>query len=97
EVLVAQAEAEDALREELREGVLDLVGVAVVAEAAGELVDEVELGLDLAEQQAAGFRGDGEAIEAGDDVAVSEGFKEEVGAGTLCSHGAVRLEVRKGC
>ena len=59
EVFVAQAEAEDALLEQIGEGVLDEVGIAVVGEAAGELVDEVELGFDLAQEQAAGVGGDG--------------------------------------
>jgi hypothetical protein len=52
EVLATQAEGEDALLEELGEGVLDQLGVAEVGEAAGELVEEVKLGLDLAEGQA---------------------------------------------
>jgi hypothetical protein len=89
EVLVAQAQAEDALLEEFGEGVLDLVGVAVVGEAAGELVEEVELGLDLAQEQAAGVGGDGGAVKAGADVSVAEGLEGQGRPSTRCWHGAV--------
>src|SRR5262249_18881645 len=85
----------DALLEELQQGVLDAVGVAVVGEAAGELRDEAELGLDLPQEQAAGVGGHGAAGEGGDDRAGPEGFKGEFGAGTLCRHGAVLSVWRK--
>jgi hypothetical protein len=50
QILVAQAEAEDALLEQLEQGVLAEVGIAEIGEAAGELIDEAELGFDFAEQ-----------------------------------------------
>src|SRR5207302_11382227 len=68
EVLVAQAQTEDALLKELGEGVLEAVGVAVGGEAAGELVVEVEFGLDLAGQQSTGVGGDVAAVEGGDHL-----------------------------
>lgn len=49
EVFVAEAQTEEALLEEVGHGVLDQRGVAVIGEAAGELLDEVELRFDLAE------------------------------------------------
>ena len=96
EILVAEAEGEDALLEELGEGVLDAVGVAVVGEAGGELVDEVELGLDLAQKQGASVGGDGAAVEAGADGAGAEGFPGEMGGGTVCGHRAVLVRWRNG-
>lgn len=84
EVFVAQAQAEEALHEEFGEGVLDEVGVAVVAEAAGERLDEVELGFDLAEEQSAAVGGDRPAVEAGHPFAGSEVVEKEFGCGTLC-------------
>jgi hypothetical protein len=60
----------------------------VVGEAFGELVDEVELGFDFAEEQSSGIGGDGSAVEVGDDVASSEGLEKECGRSTVC-HGAV--------
>src|SRR5262249_57041482 len=95
QVLVAQAQAKDALLEQRGQGVVDGAGVAVVGEAAGELLDEAETGLNLAQQQAAGVGGDGAAVEGGDDVAGGEGFKGQGGNGTLCWHGAVLSAWRK--
>jgi len=95
EVLITQAQAEDALPEQLRKGVLDEVGVAVVGEATGELLDEVEPGFDLAEEQSARVGGDGDAVKARTDLAVAEGLKRQGGRGTLCRHGAVLGKARK--
>src|SRR5262249_49932538 len=96
EVLVAQAQAEDALLEEVRQGVLDLVGVAVVPEAAGQLVEEVEPGLEFAEEQPAGIGGDGGAVEAGDDVARSEAVEKQIGGVTRCQNARASWVGRKG-
>src|SRR5262249_48677588 len=79
---------QDTLLEEVRERVLDQFGIAVIGKAGGELVDEVKLGFDFAEEQSAGIGGDGSAIEVGDDVPTSEGLETESGGGTVC-HGAV--------
>ena len=49
----------------------------MVGEAAGELAEDAELLFDLAEQQAAGVGGDRAAVEIGDDLAASEGLKQE--------------------
>ena len=84
EVFVAQAEAEDALLEQVEQGVFDEVGVAVIGEAVGELLDEVELGFDLAEQQPAGIGGDGAAVKACHDVTRTEVLEKEIGRGTIC-------------
>lgn len=61
EVLVAEAEGEDALAENVAEGVRDVCGIAVVDEVAGELLEEAEAGVDLAEEDSAGVGDDGSA------------------------------------
>ncbi len=88
EVAVAQAQGQDALFEEFGEGVLNQLGIAVIGKAGGELVDEVKLGFDFAEEQSAGIGGDGSAVEVGDDVPPAEGLETESGGSTVC-HGAV--------
>jgi hypothetical protein len=72
EILVAQAEAEDALLEEFEQGVLDALGITIVGEAAGEGLKEVEVVIDLAQEEAAGVGGDGAAVEGGDDLTGSQ-------------------------
>ncbi len=88
EVAVAEAQGEDALLEEVGEGVLDAIRVAVIGEAAGELIDKVELGFDLAEKESAGVGGDRSAVEVGDDGPGAEVLEDECGCVTVC-HGAV--------
>jgi hypothetical protein len=83
-VFVAQAQAEDALLEEFGEGVRAAVGVAVIGAATGERVEEVELGFDRAEEQAAGVGRDLAAIKAGADVAGAEVLEKPFGWGTRC-------------
>jgi hypothetical protein len=50
EVFVTQAQAEDALLQEIGERVLDQFGVPVIGEARGKLVEEAEMAIDFAEQ-----------------------------------------------
>jgi hypothetical protein len=49
DVFLAKAQAEEALLEQFRQRVLNQVGIPVVRETAGELLDEVKVVLDLAE------------------------------------------------
>jgi hypothetical protein len=86
EVFVSQAEAKDPLFEQFGEGVFNAVGVAMVGETAAELIDEVELDFEFAEEQAAGVGGDGTAVEAAHDLAGTEVLEEQVVRVTLC-HG----------
>ena len=95
EVLVAQGQAVDPLGEEVLDGVLDEVGVAVVGEAGGELADDAGEGLGLAEQQGAAVGGDGAAVEVGEDLAGAEHGKVEVGRVTLCGHRAALGQCRR--
>ena len=88
EVFVAQAEGEDALFEQLRERVLNQVGMPMIGETGSELVDEVELGFDLSQQEAAGIGGDGTSVEASDNLATAEVLEEQFRVVTVC-HGVV--------
>src|SRR5271166_5518990 len=84
EIFVAQAQSEEPLLEQLGKGVLDQVGIAVIGEAAGKLLDEVELGFDLTEHQATGVGGNLATVETGDDFAGSEVLEKHLGWVTLC-------------
>src|SRR5262245_16591124 len=84
EVFVAQAQAEDTLPQEFRERVFDPLGVAVIAEAARELLDEAELVLDFAQQQAARIGRDQSAVETRDDGAGAQVLEMQFGWITLC-------------
>jgi hypothetical protein len=48
----------------------------MIGETGSELFDEVELGFDLSQQEAAGIGGDGTSVEASDNVAASEVLEE---------------------
>ena len=72
EVLVAQRQGVDPLGDEVLEGVLDEVGVAMVGEAGGELAEDAGEFLGLAEQQGAAVGGDVAAVESGEDLAGAE-------------------------
>ena len=84
EVLVAQGQGIDSLGEQLLDGVLDEVGVAVVGEAPGELADDAGEVLDLAEQECPTVGGDVAAVEVGQDLTGSDHGEIEVGGATLC-------------
>ena len=95
EVLVAQGQGVDPLGDQLLDGVLDEVGVAVVGEAGGELADDPGESLGLAEQQGAAVGGDVAAVEVGEDLAGAEHGKVEVGRVTLCGHRAALVRCRR--
>ena len=75
EVLVAQRQGVDPLGDQLLDGVLDEVGVAVVGEAGGELADDPGESLGLAEQQGAAVGGDVAAVEVGEDFVGSRAWE----------------------
>jgi hypothetical protein len=66
--------------------------MAMIGETGSELVDEVELGFDFSQQEAAGIGGDGASVEASDNVAAAEVLEEQFGVVTVC-HGVVVSEV----
>jgi len=84
EILVSEAEAVDALFDELQEGVFDAVGIAVVGETVGEGIQEVELLLDFTQKQPASVGGDGTAVKGGENRTGTEGLEIEARGSTLC-------------
>jgi hypothetical protein len=65
--------------------------MAMIGEATSKLVDEMELGFDLAEEESAGIGRDGAAVEVGDDVPAAERLEKESRGSTVC-HGAMVSE-----
>ena len=84
EVFVAQGQGEDPLGDQFVDGVLDQLGIAVVGEAGGESPENAGLGLHLPQQQAAGVRSDGPAVESGGDRPAAQGLEIELACVTLC-------------
>ena len=78
EVLVAQRQGVDPLCDEVFQGVLDQLGVAVVGEAGGELAEDAGGLLDLSEQQGAAVGGDVAAVEGSEDLTGAEGREVKV-------------------
>jgi hypothetical protein len=95
EILVSQCRGVDPLSDQLPDGVLDEVGVAVIGEAGGELSDDAGQLLGLAEQQGAAVGGDVAAVEVGEDFSGAEHGKVEVGCVTLCRHRAAFPRCRR--
>ena len=77
QVLVAQGNAGDALRQQGPQGVNPEPGVAVIGEARGHPVEEPDKAVDLPQQQRSGVRRDRPAIECGGYPAALEPLKSE--------------------
>ena len=90
EVLITQHQPVDALGDQLAHAVFDLRGLAVIAEAGGELPHDTAALLELAQQHAAAVGGDRAAIETGHHLAAAMFGEGEAGLGTLC-HGRGRF------
>jgi len=95
EVFVAQGQGVDPLGHEVRQRVLDEVGLAVVGEAGGELADNGGEVLGRSEQQRAAVGGEVAAVEIGDPFAAAEHGTVEAGGGTLCVHRAVLVPCQR--
>jgi len=77
EVLVAQGNAGDALRQQGPQGVYPEPGVAVILEARSHPVEEPDEAVDLPQQQRSGVRRDRSAVECGGYSAALEPLKYE--------------------
>jgi hypothetical protein len=86
EVLVAEREPMDALRQQRSETMHDEVGIALVAKATRNPVCQADRTIRLAQQRSAGIRGDGAAVEATHNLAPLEAFKDQLLRATVCSH-----------
>ncbi|AGA25935.1 hypothetical protein Sinac_1556 [Singulisphaera acidiphila DSM 18658] len=95
EVFVAQGQTIDALGQEVFQGVLDEVRIAMVGKAGGELADDPGAGFDLTEQKCTAVGRDGAPVKIGEHLAVTEDGKVEVSRVTLCSHRAALVRCQK--
>ena len=86
EILVAQGDGENALGDEGAQAVLHPLGVAVIGEAVGHLVNERPAPIHPAQQQGAGIGSDGAAVKISHHAAASVGFKLQGFGVTLCLH-----------
>jgi hypothetical protein len=84
EIFIAQTEAEDSLLEEIDERVLDAIGIAMIGEAAGELLNDSESLLDFAEQEPAAIGRDFSSIERRGNLARMERLEFEMALCKLC-------------
>jgi hypothetical protein len=93
-VLVAERDAEHALRDHGGHAVLDLPRRPAIIEAVGKPVHEPDRPIGRAEQQPAGIRRDRAAVEGGDHLAALDHFIPKQIAATLRRHrGAPLLRV----
>jgi hypothetical protein len=97
EVFVAEGQSHDPLEEEFLDGEFELLFIAMIGEAVGELLDDAELLFDLAEEESPGVGGDGSAVEVGDDYASCVGLKEKRLWVTVCHDETVRRACRELC
>ena len=72
EVFVAQGQGEYPLGHQFGHGVFDPLGIAVIGEAGGESPQNAGLGFHLPQQESAGVRSDGPAVESGGDRPAAE-------------------------
>ena len=67
DILVAQRQSKNPLGDQMRDGMLDDFGVAVIGEASGKSSDDRQFRFDFSQQQSAGIGGQMSAGEIGDD------------------------------
>jgi hypothetical protein len=84
QVLVTEAQSEDALHRELARRVLDARGGAPVVEAAGEPLEDLGAPLRLAQEQGAAVRADRPTVETRHDLAPTGAFETERCLVILC-------------
>jgi hypothetical protein len=95
EVFVTQGQGEYPLGHQLRHGVFDPLGIAVVGETRSESPKNAGLGFHLPQQESAGVRSDGSAVESSGDRPAAEPLEMELACVTLCSHRAASMLVAK--
>ena len=97
QVFVAQCETEDALSHQRLNLMLDIAPVAPIDEAVGEATHQPEAPVDLSEQQPAGVRGDGPAVETRHHRTSLDRFKLKQLRRTLCLHRGYLGSSRNSC
>jgi hypothetical protein len=84
EILIAQRQTVDSLREHLLNRMLDLVLIPAVEKTFCQAREQVQALIGLAQQERAAIGTDRPAVEPGHDFPSSGGFKSEAGLVTLC-------------
>src|ERR1035437_10059712 len=93
EVFVAQGQGEYPLGHQFGHAVFDPLGIAMVGETGGEASKDAGFGFHLPQQESAGVRSDGSAIEPSGDQPAAKPLEIELACVTLCSHRAASLLV----
>jgi hypothetical protein len=86
QILVAQADPDGPLRDQLFDRVLDEPRIPTVDEAAGKLLEEVSRSIDFPQKQCPGIGGDGASIEAAYNFSAPEPLKTKLFRTTICFH-----------
>jgi hypothetical protein len=86
QVLVAQGQREHPLADQGRHAVLDLLGGAMVDEAAGEPTQQPDRPIGGAQKERPGIRGDRSAVEPGHHPTAFDACKLEPIRATFCRH-----------
>ena len=95
QVLVAEREAEDALAQQIGDGVGDAVGEPQIAEAFGQPIGQPDRAVGGTEQQHTTVRRDRAAVESTHKFAPARASEVELFLATLCRHrGASPLQTK---
>ena len=86
EVLIAQRQAEHALRDQCLHLMQNVGAMAAIAKAGSKAIDEPDGLVRLPEQQRPGVRGDHAAIEIRNQPAPARSSKIDLARATLCQH-----------
>jgi len=97
EVLVAQRQSEARLADQRADRMLDQLGIAMILEAPGELVDQSDRPIRRAQQEAASIRYDHSAVERRLDSPTFNRCKAEQIRDTLCRHRRSSFDFEKRC
>jgi hypothetical protein len=95
EILIAQGQAIDPLRDQRMSAVLDTVGVAVIGEATGHPLQQTYPLINLPQQQSTTVGSDPAAVKTTHHIAATQCVKFQLIRGTLCWHRPSLLFARK--
>ena len=91
QIFISQGQPIDSLGHQLLHRMFDQIGVPIIREAGGKLVEDPDALLDLPQEQPTAVTGDRSAVELRTDLASLLGMKSEDKLVTLCGHKAVLL------
>jgi hypothetical protein len=93
EIFVAQRQPKNPLGDQVLDGMLDPLGIAVIGETSGKSPDDRHFLLDFSQQQSPRVGRDGPAIESSTNFPLRQGLKIKSIRVTLCLHRAASLYV----